>query len=411
MSDKKSTNAQKKEITAVFSTLSPEDYRRIAAEHLKRFEGYIPRIYSDPEGIPTMGAGIALFSKGKDNQFSLRDLGEIGREVNPSQPYTFSNKEKETLDSILNKINHMNDDSINRHETIRGIMDLIPSSTGSGDFEKDNKFGFTLSDDRIIEMAQEQWDAHNKVANERMIKIIKSNGWTEEDAKQFVESMQSSKEQAAFTSMAYNGLLAPKATRAWLAGDQATARLEVLYRSNANQLGGIASRRLAEANLLTGEPSTWSEKNRTLWEAIENSEEAKKYRAQYPKVFPDTSSSKPAPAQLNGDVQNTVNEKNKEQKENNYTVKEVPDKNRDAGLSVGPRSTLLTGLQGSPQSPGAQTFSDSTRILAALYPTMYPDYKPEPPPPRSRTEIDLEQQALKKLEALYPTMFQNETFT
>ncbi|WP_139332906.1 lysozyme family protein [Insolitispirillum peregrinum] len=95
MGSEKSTENTQKEAGRKFVAPPPiplEEYNRVATEHLNTFEGYVPRIYSDTEGIPTMGAGTALFSKNKDKKFSLRSLDEIGKEINLDHPYQFSEK-------------------------------------------------------------------------------------------------------------------------------------------------------------------------------------------------------------------------------------------------------------------------------------------------------------------------------
>ena len=40
--------------------LAPEAYNRQLFENIKRREGVVPRVYSDPKGIPTIGIGHAL---------------------------------------------------------------------------------------------------------------------------------------------------------------------------------------------------------------------------------------------------------------------------------------------------------------------------------------------------------------
>ena len=353
-----------------------------------------------------MGAGTALFSKNKDKKFSLRNLDEIGKEINLDHPYQFSEKEKETLQLVLNEINRSD---IEKGEKVKNINKIIPAWKGNNEKTEDNKFGFTLSDDQITGMAKKQWDKHNDIANQRIAKIAQNNGWTAQEAEQIVQSMQGSKEQAAFTSLAYNGVRAPKMTAAWLKGDRVTARQELLYRSNSNSVAGLAARRLAEANLLTGDPATWSEEERARWEALEQSTEAQEYRARYPKTFPPSPNKEPSSTKPNGDTQGKTDEKNKEQNKDNPAPQESTDKNKAAPLSTEARSTLLTGPQPSPQSLDQQAKLDpAQQKLAALYPTMYPNYKPAPPPPPSSAELERKEQELKRLKALYPTMFPTE---
>ena len=68
----------------------------------------------------------------------------------------------------------------------------------------------------------------------------------------FGETMAHSRERAALVSMAYNGgvgLLGPNLMGAIQDGNRAVAWYEIRYRSNGNQLGGLAKRRYYESQL------------------------------------------------------------------------------------------------------------------------------------------------------------------
>ncbi|KAF0225857.1 MAG: hypothetical protein FD176_12 [Rhodospirillaceae bacterium] len=296
-----------KRIPMAPTKLSPQDYARTVGGHLKNREGAVPRIYTDGKGIPTMGTGIALAVRGDGKTYTLRDLNQIGAEISgdPARPYTFSETEQKLLTDTVDKLNDPNlDDKVRKAEAQK----LIPPHKPGKETAADNKFGFTLSDERIAKQAESAWNDHR----ERAMKVVrdqaKARGWSKEQTDAYIDSLKGSKQEIALTSLAYNGVPAPKATGAMLDGDPATLRKEILYGSNPPSNGpnrtGIADRRKDEADLAAGRFEDWTPEQREQWRQVEASPEAKQYRGTFPDTFPqygppappkDSSRSEPSP--------------------------------------------------------------------------------------------------------------------
>jgi hypothetical protein len=47
-----------------------EDYDSERRKHLEEHEGSVPRIYTDPAGIPTIGMGHALITKDENGHYT-----------------------------------------------------------------------------------------------------------------------------------------------------------------------------------------------------------------------------------------------------------------------------------------------------------------------------------------------------
>lgn len=267
--------------------LSDQDYTRAVAGHLKEFEGLVPRIYTDGKGIPTMGAGVALaVSSDGGKTYTLRDLGQIGAEISgdPAKPYLFSDAEKKLLTDTVSKLN---DPKLGEKAAAAEAQKLIPPYAPGTETAADNKFGFTLSDARIVAQAQASWDEHRTRAFNAVRAEAKKKGWSQQEIARYVDSLKGSEQEVALTSLAYNSVKAPKAIGALLDGDPVTARKEILYRSNGDQSTGHARRRRVEADLLAGKPTSWSEPQQSDWKSYDDGTEATTYRSTYPRAFPD----------------------------------------------------------------------------------------------------------------------------
>jgi len=285
--------------------LSAPQYNDLMWAHLRTREGMGGRIYTDPKGIPTMGAGIALATKGADGVFRLNDPAEIGRQISgdPNNPYKFTPAEQKLLEDTVAKLNDptIGDDKARAAAAQKLIppLDLGKEAATGQVVAANNKFGFTLGQDRMKDLTLGKLPQYTKSAMDDVKKAAIERGMTEQQAQAYVDRLRGSKEEAALTSLYYNGVQSPAAIKAILNGDRVRLRQEILYRSNpasnSSSQGGIADRRKAEADLATGDPSTWTPEEKARWAAIENSPEAQAYRAKFPNTFPPQQEQTPAP--------------------------------------------------------------------------------------------------------------------
>ncbi|MEW5995941.1 MAG: hypothetical protein AB1744_16315, partial [Candidatus Zixiibacteriota bacterium] len=173
----------------------------------------------DTKGIPTMGAGVALVVQGRDGKYVLRDLTEIGREINPGKPHVFTPQETKLLREVTAKLN---DGTVDDDVRADAIQKLIPPYDPKTETPDKNKFGFTLSDDRMVKQAEAKWDEHR----DRAFKVVRTQaqarGWSKERTDAYLASLNGSREEVALISLAYNNVDAPKAVGAMLDGDPVT---------------------------------------------------------------------------------------------------------------------------------------------------------------------------------------------
>ncbi len=268
--------------------LSDQEYLDKIWNHLAASEGKTSRIYSDPLGIPTMGAGVALAVKGEDGTYALRNSHDLGVMINgdPNKPYIFKESEMKLLEGVTGIVNnpYLADPPKERG---RQANFLIPNHTDKS--QAANKFGFELSDERLKQMAIDQFAEHSKSAMGDVRKVAANLGWPKEKIDDYVKQLEKSDQGVVLTSLRYGGVQSPKAIEALLTGDRPAFRDEILYRSNGGktrELSGIAIRRQKEADIATGDPSTWSEEEQKKWQEIENGENAVKYHGQFPNLFP-----------------------------------------------------------------------------------------------------------------------------
>jgi hypothetical protein len=295
-----STEIKRQSITPYMR--SDEEYKEEFWSHLKTHEGVIGRIYSDPLGIPTMGAGVALAVKGKgaNAEYKLLDREKIGTDItgDPQNPYRFSEPEWKRLEGVVGILNNPH---LLLREKAAQASELIPAYKSPKEPDSNNKFDFTLSEERIKDQALAKVPYYQERALETVREEATKRGWSSEETEAYIKQFKGSQEEMALTSLQYGGVKSPKASAALLDGDKAAMRNEIYYRSNANKLPGLATRRRVEAEMATGDPSGWSKEEQAKWEVIEKSPEAKKYRSDYPGVFGGTK--KPAAASKKENLQ------------------------------------------------------------------------------------------------------------
>lgn len=267
-------------------------------DHLKTREGMANRVYTDDKGIPTMGVGVALAVEGEGKKFVLRSPEEIGVEISGDKnaPYRFKPDEWQRLEQTVGTLN---DPNLKERDRLVQARKLIPAFSPGKDAPENNKFGFTLSDERMKSQAFDKLPEYREAALKTVKQEALKRGWSEHDANAYVEQMRSSRQEGALTSMRYNGVAAPKASGGMVDGDRATVRNEILYGSNPPKNGnsrvGIAARRRDEADMATGNPAGWTPEEQAKWRGYEGTPQAQDYRRQFPDAFKDRPGT-PAPS-------------------------------------------------------------------------------------------------------------------
>ncbi|SBW00050.1 conserved hypothetical protein [uncultured Alphaproteobacteria bacterium] len=294
--------------------LDANAYAKKAWTHIKEHEGIPNRIYSDPKGIPTLGAGYALAVRGHDGKYRLRPWDEIGRAINPSKPYAFTEAEKQRLEEAVGYLNgevpepdqgryekekkykekYDKYKSIIKHNTDKQrqkAQSLIPPLRGKENPEK-NHFGFTISEGRAQDLLAEIWPSYRATVLRELRRQARARGWTKAEIDAYIEKyFRNSDLDLALTSLQYNGVSSPNASGAVLDGDLARVREEILYLSNGKTddneavRGGLAKRRRAEADLATDAPEGWSDTAKEAWKRIEDKPGNKAYREDFPDAF------------------------------------------------------------------------------------------------------------------------------
>ncbi|MDO8608513.1 MAG: hypothetical protein Q7R40_18430 [Phaeospirillum sp.] len=269
--------------------ISPVSYDQTIWTHLKAFEGAVGRIYTDSQGIPTMGAGAALAVIGRDRAWVLRPAAEIGVEISgdPQAPYRFSAEEWQRLTLCLHAL---------RQPDPQRAQALIPPFAPRHETPAHNRFGFTLSEARIRAVALAKWAAARRAVLGDLTAEAGRRGWGE-SAKAMIQAYAFSHQEAGLASVRYNigtGRAMPKASAALLDGDRAALWYEIACNTNppgnGAGRGGIARRRLAEAQLACGSPDRWNPAEQAGLEALfsRNADKMAAYRRAVPEIFPLT---------------------------------------------------------------------------------------------------------------------------
>ena len=290
--------------------LAPEAYNRQLFENIKRREGVVPRVYSDPKGIPTIGIGHALAGWNETQE----------KHVLPEKP-----KLDEQFQDALGKPDfNLSDagygrlrqavDMVNKGDT-KGAMALIPTYERNTETPDKNKFGFTLPDAGSRHFFLEDRKTHEGQVLDGIGRAAREAGWDPDKTKNFQDALRNSREMQELVSLSYNGVppdSMPKATKHILNGDRAGAYFEIAYRTNSadqpdSLRPGIANRRVGEARALLGDPATWPPEQRKELDRIlkENGGEIAAYEKRFPGAFKDGGRFgnilKQAPASKDGD--------------------------------------------------------------------------------------------------------------
>lgn len=247
--------------------MTPSAFADRLFEHLAIIEKPIRRIYSDPKGIPTMGAGFALSHRLKDGTYRLMDRKDIDAAISKAtgKPYALSDAEYERLQ---NANIHLN---AGQPDKAKGVIPGVSTDPDVRNDPKLNHFGFTIPDDgqrRLIEgpMLEAQARAWNEFAGR-----AKARGWTEADINDFEQTFGRSDEMLALASLKYNmgDAKMPRTLDAVLDGDRVEAFDQIAFHTNKDGSPGIANRRQVEGELMLGDRDGLDPADRARVEAIE----------------------------------------------------------------------------------------------------------------------------------------------
>jgi hypothetical protein len=256
----------------------------------------------------------------------------------------------------------LNNSDLYRNERIEQVTALIPDYKSSKEPASNNKFDFTLSEERVKEQALAKIPYYQDRALQTVREEAAKKGWSPKETEAYITQLKGSTEEMALTSLQYGGVKSPKASAALLEGDKATMRNEIHYRSNADKYPGLATRRRVEADMATGNPADWSKEEQAKWAAIENSSEAKVYRSKYPGVFGEK---KISPAKGKENLQQMDDRLRNDPLFGKFYEKEAPSNEGDHGEKPSPaiepsdtRANFIFG-QDSAQS---QSFAELAQI-------------------------------------------------
>lgn len=236
---------------------SDQDIVDYTTEIIKSFEGFVPFIYDDGNGVPTLGYGIALV---------------VG---NPGVPGSWSVRPQVQLNDIFDSIGHqlsIADIALLQQATdhLNGIIDPATGNVVTNPFNQvnpsapnpaDNVTSWTIATNDGERMIKNILSSDPSRPVTQAIDLINGNPGIRNQLGQvngayLWDSFKDSREGAALLSLWYNGQseVIPQNSRlrqALANGDRAAAWYEIRYQSNggASASGGIAKRRYLEAAL------------------------------------------------------------------------------------------------------------------------------------------------------------------
>lgn len=187
-------------------------------------EGFVPRIYSDHRGIPTLGLGYALLvdAAGWPRRESLKDdFAAIG--------VTFSDQDETLLNSVSRSLAH--------GKTEEAIDLVAPWQPGEASAAR-NAFSFLIDKEQAQVLFQRVRPGFEAV----LAKCLGSA---------LLERFAGSQELMALFSLAYNSpaLIGPGLTAAMKAGERQKVWYEIRFGSNRKRHPGLQNRRDHESEV------------------------------------------------------------------------------------------------------------------------------------------------------------------
>ena len=216
-----------------------ENFTTKTYEFLTSLESYVPRVYSDSKGIPTIGVGYALIVYNEATKTWLRrDQGLVSSSVG----VTFTPAYNINITAVLEIFNNS---KLTSKQKASAASQLIPPYTKGEDSNSLDVMGFTISN---IPQARNLFNFVVPEFEKILIDKLGENTWSQ---------YKGTKEGVALLSLAFNapGLIGSKLVGAILSGDRAEAWFQIRYQSNRlNGVGqytrnGLQKRRYLEAEM------------------------------------------------------------------------------------------------------------------------------------------------------------------
>lgn len=232
-------------------------YDKALFDFIVESEGFVPRIYSDHRGIPTLGLGYALLvdAAGWPRRSGLRDdLSAIG--------VTLNQQDEALLDSLSR--------ALARGAANEAIDLVAPWRPGEAPAAR-NAFSFLIDSEQARELFQRIRPDYEAVLAQRL-------------GGPLLDKLAGSQELMALFSLAYNSpaLIGPGLTAAMKAGEREKVWYEIRFGSNRKRHRGLQNRRDHEAEVfgrLNAQPSA-AEQSTFLQLMDERREEMSRYLAQ-----------------------------------------------------------------------------------------------------------------------------------
>lgn len=187
-------------------------------------DGFVPRIYSDQRGIPTIGLGYAMLDNtpGWPPRDSLeRDLAGIGIKLSPADRYR--------LTAV--------GEALSCHDLAQA-RNLVAGWTAGEEPGSKNSFSFAITRDQAQALFELIRPDYEDCLRRRL-------------GHDLSDALENSRELVALSSLAYNNpaLVGPSLSAALHSGAREKAWFEILFGSNRARHRGLQKRRNHEAKM------------------------------------------------------------------------------------------------------------------------------------------------------------------
>ena len=208
-------------------------------------EGFVPRVYSDPKGVPTLGYGFALVTYSGGTGGTLKRREDLDQWLDGI--VTLTSGDEALLSNIVRTLNE-SDPAVTTPAELAAIRAIIPGPGSTAI----NPMSFAITAeqgrelfDRVMWGYEVGGGPHLPGFAEQLLAKLGDS---------LYDSLDDSYEKVALLSLAYNGGVGIIGERllgalALQSGNRAAAWYEIRYQSNGDELGGIAKRRYLESSL------------------------------------------------------------------------------------------------------------------------------------------------------------------
>ncbi|NEQ38756.1 MAG: beta-propeller fold lactonase family protein [Okeania sp. SIO3I5] len=228
-----------------FNKIGLKKFEDSIYEKIKKHEKFVPRIYTDHIGIPTLGVGYAIFVTSDGKKYEKKDtltndLKEIG--------VTLTDKDKKLLDKVLNYLNN---------GQVAKAQGLIPEYKIGEKSDVKNKFSFEIKDNQGFTLFQTSLNRALRSVKTRFVTNLQNPNTLNfskkkaiAEADQLYNALENTREMVTLASLAFNlpKLIGPNLTAALYKGDRPEAWYEIRYNSNAKHEYGQQNRRDKESD-------------------------------------------------------------------------------------------------------------------------------------------------------------------